>query len=346
MNSETFLVCLFIAITTNIIRITNRKVKYKLVQKNFYTDYKVISKPQIINKQDNVYNNQIVSEEMNNIINKVYSVLEPEVSKESMQIIENNLNNIKEKSSYLKSIKLSLIGGGGKYSPIGHTISKNYFLTKKDMIIKGKQVESKKLLQKILSHELIHAASSHKNKNKIIVGFNQCNMLRPNSSNIGRGINEGYTDYISNKYIVDKNLNIKGVDVGYNYEVIIAQIIELIVGKEKMINMFFQGDLEGLIKELSKYQDELKVKQFILDLDTISFAKSNVVSKNDKELITTLYNRINIFLYKAFSNKTEEQVNKDVLDDYLKDSKKYLQLFSELDKINLIRKKTKKEIKK
>ena len=160
MNRETFLVCLFIAITTNIIRITNRKVKYKLVQKNFYTDYKVISKPQIINKQDNVYNNQIVSEEMNNIINKVYSVLEPEVSKESMQIIENNLNNIKEKSSYLKSIKLSLIGGGGKYSPIGHTISKNYFLTKKDMIIKGKQVESKKLLQKILSHELIHAASS------------------------------------------------------------------------------------------------------------------------------------------------------------------------------------------
>lgn len=333
---------LLLSIPVNII---SRSIKYKLVQKNFYTNCKVISKPEVFNKQNKIYNSQMISKEVSDIINKIYSALETEVSKESMQIVRNNLSSIKERSGYLESIRLSFLNGGGEYKPTNHTISKNYFLTKKDTIIRGKQVESKKLLQKILSHELIHAASAHKNKNKIIVGFNQNNMLRQ-GSNIGRGINEGYTDYISNKYIVDKNLNIKGMDAGYNYEILIAQIVELIIGKEKMMNMFFQGDLEGLIKELSKYQDELKVKQFIVDLDTISFAKSNIISKNDSELIMTLYNRINIFLYNAFSNKADSQINQKELDKYLEDSKKYLELFSKLDKNSLINKKTKKEIKK
>ena len=326
--------------------LAHKNIKYKLLKNGSFKDYKVLEKPEMYKTVRKKTYNPNITEETQEIINKIYTSFETVVSNESMQIIKRNIESIKVNSNWINSLNLCFRGAGGSYDLTNHTISKNYFLTKKDTIIRGKQVESKKLLQKILSHELIHAASAHKNKNKINVGFNQYNILKPNSSYIGRGINEGYTDYISNKYIVDKILNIKGMDAGYNYEILIAQIVELIIGKEKMMNMFFQGDLEGLIKELSKYQDELKVKQFILDLDTISFAKSNIISKNDSELIMTLYNRINIFLYNAFSNKADSQINQKELDKYLEDSKKYLELFSKLDKNSLINKKTKKEIKK
>ena len=133
-----------------------------------------------------------------------------------------------------------------------------------------------------MSHELIHAASSFKNGRQIITGFCQC-YIKPLMSVVGIVLNEGYTEVLSNRYVVDKKLIINGKNTGYKYERAVAELVELIVGRDKMINMYFHGDLEGLIRELSKYQDEMKVKEFILDLDIITSIRSDITIINKKK---------------------------------------------------------------
>lgn len=159
---------------------------------------------------------------------------------------------------------------------------------------------------------------------------------------VGIGLNEGYTEVLSNRYVVDKKLIVNGKDTGYKYQRAVAELVELIVGRDKMINMYFHGDLEGLIKELSRYQDEMKVKEFILDLDTITKTRRDKTIIEKANMINNLYNKVNIFLYDAFSNKMNNSDTKE----YLKESRKFLELFSKIENNYPTNKKTKKEIKK
>ena len=61
-----------------------------------------------------------------------------------------------------------------------------------------------------------------------------------------------------------------------------------------------------------------------------------------KNIINNLYNKVNIFLYDAFSNK----MNNDDTKKYLKESRNFLELFSKIENNHPSNKKTKKEIKK
>lgn len=216
-----------------------------------------------------------------------------------------------------------------------HSIRENYFLTKINI---SNYIEGKKLFQKVISHELIHAASSFKSYRKIITGFCQC-YIKPFSLVLGRGINEGYTEVLSNRYVVNQNLNVKGKDAGYDYEISVAKIVELIIGKEEMIDMYFHGNLDGLIKELSKYEEEVKVKGFISDLDAIGKLARNKVVFERNIILNNLYNRINIFLYNAFSNKMNGNISTK---EYLKNSRNFLELFSQIENNYPTEKKTKK----
>lgn len=131
-----------------------------------------------------------------------------------------------------------------------------------------------------LFHELLHLSSRRKIGKIALVGFAQ---LTSNKKTVGVYLNEGYTEYLNQKYISKKELR------HYNEARIFAQGIEKIVGSKKMEELYFDADLLGLINELGKYYP--------------------------KEEVVKLINKID-FYYKQFhndsdeTNKTYEEINK------------------------------------
>ena len=126
-----------------------------------------------------------------------------------------------------------------------------------------------------LFHELLHVAST--NVNKKYSGFDhQVNIT--GTKKIGRGINEGYTEYLLLKYFTPNHT--------YNYyneEVRITKELEKIIGKEKMIDYYFTGNLYKLIKDLSKNNEYSQIIDLIKDIDYLALRdKEKVLDKVKK----------------------------------------------------------------
>lgn len=136
--------------------------------------------------------------------------------------------------------------------------------------------------EKSIYHELFHLSSSYyaKDKNTIFTGFRQRNAVH----SIGKGINEGYTELLCERYFNDKDIN-----SAYYFGKIIVKSLENIVEKEKMENLYMQADLYNLINELKKYNNEEEdIITFIKDLDYIcdNIDISNILSKKRNKKIT------------------------------------------------------------
>ena len=115
---------------------------------------------------------------------------------------------------------------------------------------------------------------------------------------IGNGINEGYTELLARRYFEK--------DSGYyDDEVILASLIEELITKDKMEQLYFYADLKGLITQLNQYADKSSVNRFILNFDSYCY------KPNDKTLIDLLN-----FIKKAHENKVlkdNKLLNKDIL---------------------------------
>lgn len=96
-----------------------------------------------------------------------------------------------------------------------------------------------------LSHELLHLSSRKKRNEIILSGFEQKDVR--NNTTIGYYLNEGYTEYLNQKYFSKKDRNV------YKYAQLFAQGIEMIVGSKKMEVLYFDANLLDLIDELGKY---------------------------------------------------------------------------------------------
>lgn len=108
-----------------------------------------------------------------------------------------------------------------------------------------------------VTHELFHAASS---KNPFSSGFHHfilSNGHTGRQTQIGRWINEGYTELLNIRYF--------GCDYGRSYihEVFLMNKLEHIIGKEKMEQLYINSDLKGLINEINKYLDKKETMSFI-----------------------------------------------------------------------------------
>lgn len=298
--------------------------RYQLIRDNRVEKCKFIQTPEYL-KTTRKENLEAMPKELENIVYEALTRLSFDISPESMEIIKKNLTSLTDNSNYINSIKQYCISAAGMYNLNKHTISINKFITffNKESL---KQIEI--LKRQILSHELMHAASSHKYGNKRISGFyfsSKNHLLK--KITIGIGINEGYTDLISQRYFCKE----KNRKVGYSYHRVISEIIENIVGKQKMINLYFHGDLNSLIEELAKYSSREKAEQVITDLDSvlkIIRTPKLVVPIGKEDLLKTCLNRINLFLYNAFNNKTKNYTSLE----YLKESKKFIELFSNIEK--------------
>ena len=110
-------------------------------------------------------------------------------------------------------------------------------------------------------HELLHCASTKKDKNFFSIGFYK----KYNKLSIGGALNEGYTTLLEERYF---NNNFRKND--YDNLKYIAKTIELLIGKDKMEKFYFTSDLNGLIKEFEKYgADKRQIMFFLDELDYI-----------------------------------------------------------------------------
>ena len=173
-----------------------------------------------------------------------------------------------------------------------------------------------------LYHELFHAASTYydEKQDNEFSGFNH--HLRNPQKFIGLGFNEGYTQLLTERYFN----NSQSCD-SYVNEVHYVKLIENLMGKEKMLNLYFKSDLINLILELCKNNSEEQVFEFLTNMDL--FIISNKIRKDkvkqmqkglpsiedlqfmedmDKKIYDT-YISLNQFIIESYMNKSYNETS-------------------------------------
>ena len=145
----------------------------------------------------------------------------------------------------------------------------------------------------VINHELLHMSSSIYKDEITYSGFYQ----ESDNINIGKGINEGYTELLNCRYF-SQNKN------HYSIEKHIVSILEQIVGKEKMENLYFNANLKGLIKELEKYSSTKEIIKFIENTDYMSEnINKKILSPIQKKILNQKKEHTINFLLKTYFNK-------------------------------------------
>ena len=182
--------------------------------------------------------------EMFNIYHKrlknIYEIVINSVNKDNVKLLYNGMPFVEIKKQYTKGI-----------------IFNNLFintLAEFDAINKKIYLYSGRLSGSSLNHELLHLLSSYYDEEKDILysGFEQTSK----SGNMGEAFNEGYTEY-QNGEIFHVNVN----DTIYVYEIIIIKLLEQVIGKSRMKDLYFHGDLYNFINELAKYTNISNIKK-------------------------------------------------------------------------------------
>ena len=230
---------------------------------------KVMLPPEIIEKHKEMTDEELYDSKLDERIIYFKKTLRESLTKEQRVLLNNNLKNLEVKdtlkSKICKKLKEKNIGIykyitklGGRYLPNNNTI-----------------VIYNDALEVVIYHELFHMASSVVKKDRVYSGF-----LQKRGNNIfDNGINEGATQYLTEKYFSDKMPN--GFLV-YPFETHIVKCLNLILDKSVITNAYFNADLNKLISEISKYTTKQNALKFIEHLDIVNrFTKGN-----------------NIFLYK------------------------------------------------
>ena len=112
----------------------------------------------------------------------------------------------------------------------------------------------------IIFHELLHVASSKYEDNIRKEGLS----INPFGNKIiGTGINEGYTELLASRlFNIDSE-----VCYGYQYQLLVAQKLEQILGEEYIKRYYFNANLPGLIDDLCLYDSKEKVLEFLNSCD-------------------------------------------------------------------------------
>ena len=248
------------------------------------------------------------------MINTFVSVLEEKISKDNLRLLYNNMSTLKIEN---KSILLEQVLGIFK----DNTITGQYYL--EDNVISILPLKDKNILGKYvgveieeyivnLYHELLHMSSTvlDREKNMVFSGFSQIGKV-----GIGIALDDAYTEILLYRYF-----NLDKEYMSYKYEVIITTLIEDIIGKDKMTNLYFKADLYGLVKKLETYNTKEKIIEFIENLDSIYVLFDH--SKRYRNDIIYYHNKIAQFLVDTYLNKLKEKgllksEYNDKLDKYL-----------------------------
>ena len=295
------------------------------LKKDFNTKntQKVLMTPEIIEKHSDVDKTRL--SKFRNA--RVYSIFIEELNKmfsrSNLKNFYNNINSL----NIGKNLTGHIDGIEAYYKPENNTI---YFGRN------GYNIE-------IVFHELLHMASTICKNGMIYCGFSQ--KKKYSRKVIGASLTEGYTQLLTRRMYKDT------YEYRYYTEVEIAKIIETIIGKEKMENLYFNANLKGLVEELSKYSDEQETLKFIKRLDFITkyetYKENN--TRREEILLVEAYKDVYTFLLKTYVEQQKELYRKNEIDkeEFINRIANYIydiKLDSYRGDYNLLNKKNKNEI--
>lgn len=265
--------------------ITNKACNHYQIKKVY--DHKKIIKvsipPQFKRRYNDIVLNKINNQKFKEAALEFSKVLIENFPEETLTNFYNNLNELTIKKNKL----ISLTGAVGCYSSLSNSIT----------ILDSSSIY----------HELFHMASRSYNKKdgSLYVGFRQRNIKLSKIfyNEIGRGLNEGYTELLAHRYFDNKAYS------SYDFETDIARKLEMIIGQDKMTELYLRGDLAGLIAELKIYMPENDIIKFITRLDLITGYDSKLRKIIVRESIFDLYE----FLLKTYALKLKKQYEDELI---------------------------------
>ena len=270
--------------------VTNKAIDtYKL-----HRDYKPknISKvtlpPELTSEYSEIDINKIVATKYGESIVKFADVVINNFSAEDLTNFYNNINDLKTKSKKFGIQNLIL-----RSKTAGQYDSK-----KNEITIDDDTAET------TIYHELFHMASSTYKDGIRYSGFRQTS-LKLGVDSLGKGINEGYTELLSQRYFTPDS----PVTGAYKYQVFIAEKLEQIIGKEKMQSLYLNSNLKGLIDELKQYVSEEEIMKFISNTDfLVNHMDDKKLQLFEKNMIGNCLKSINRFVIICYSKKLQQQV--------------------------------------
>lgn len=220
---------------------------------------------------------------------------------EFKNIFDEKLTHCNNRGLYDRLETISIVSGQlAEEDTMGDYDPKINKITIDENKINKKQAIEKR---KILFHELVHMATTHKKGIITTTGFQQGiadNYL------IGRGLNEGYTDLITERYFCRTKADSDDLHYAYPEEQIIAYGIEMLVGQENMEKLFFNADLDGLLKEMIKYMSIEEAHYLLANANDASEEQNKDTTANVKALLANKNMSYQTSLYKQGKITKEE----------------------------------------
>lgn len=215
----------------------NKLVKFKLESISKYDGY-IIDKECLLDNASLNDRNEAIQREIVKILEPILEAIENYVGEENTRLMYTNLKTVD-----IVPLKRSLTREGDY----------NFVLNR----IRFKNVSA-------LIHELLHLSSSYYDKEKKIaeIGFSQVDDEKV--AEIGRGLNEGYTELLCSRVI-------DGKPKATIWLVEIAKLLELFFEDSKeMERLYFGHNLPGFIHHMEKFIPHDKLMDILLRLDRIN----------------------------------------------------------------------------
>ena len=267
----------------------DKKINKSFVLRRKYLDKKiVVEAPPLLIQNVKYFNSNEFDQEFRKDIIRFYNILSKNVKPENLTNFYENINKLTINKNNKSSLSTKSFSCSGLYYPTINeiTLAKPYNKT-------------------ALFHELLHLSSSCVRNGIIYVGFNQTT----NKKDQGRGINEGYTEYLNEKFFKITS----DASKIYKYLMGVSSQIEKIIGEEKMKDYYFSSDLMSLYFDLSDYIHNSEVDLLIKNTDYLYSSlrkKENTIMQED--LIVNAFRQVNDSLLKMYINKLKSENDPDI----------------------------------
>ena len=193
--------------------------------------------------------------EYNNSIKQFKKVFQENFTRQQNAEMLYRLKDLRIKDVYDAKLKPGELVQLGLYSNVYNTIYLFHYDEKKVPFNE----------KTVLFHELLHMASTRNTKLGFITGIEVPGI-------IGTNLNEGYTEYLTEKYFT-RGMKYTDVD---DYRIRIVKGIENMIGAKQMESYYFDANIGNLVRDLSRdiyVRDVLKLLYMIDHVDKPSFSR-------------------------------------------------------------------------